>query len=601
MSGSPDDACETDAQYETVVIENVEAERTRHPKHRNPSLRRDSWLGTARYQVKPTQSRKRMRVTPPSPFEAKRLQRLRELGIMDTLPEAAFDAITELTAQICEAPIALITLVDEDRQWFKSKVGLHVTQTAREFAFCAHAILQPQDVMLVQDALLDERFVNNPLVTGEPRIRFYAGAPIVTSDGLALGTVCVIDQVPRPLSEFQRGALKAMAAVVQSLLKHSDAVLDSVSHQADRWHQQQTVMQAVGAAGTDLKAYIDKDHIYRYANRTYLDYWGLSRDQMAGLKVAELLPEHIYKSVVARQLDHALAGNEARFETVIDFSKAGPRHVQVTYIPDRQGGVGDPVGVVARIQDVEDLKEREKQLQATVELLEQKTLQQQKYFHLLSHDLKEPLNAIRNFMGLVKMECDGLLPQDSLHHVDSAIQGSERMRALIDDVRRFMEIESYQMALEEVNLNEVVREAWRDLTDVVQRQHAQLAMAELPAVQGSASLLRILFQNLLSNAIKYAREGVAPRVALSSEAKDGTLVVRVADNGIGIPIQYHEEIFLPSRRLHSRRISPGSGLGLSMCKRIAEMHRGAITVQSTEGAGSTFLIQLPGALYAGRD
>ena len=419
-----------------------------------------------------------MKVAPPSPFEAQRLQRLRELGIMDTLPDAAFDAITELAAQMGECPIALITLVDEDRQWFKSRVGLQVTQTAREFAFCAHAILQPQEVMLVEDALRDERFFDNPLVTGEPNIRFYAGAPIVTPDGLALGTVCLIDHVPRQLSAQQAATLRALATAVQSMIQHANA------------------------------------------------------------------------------------------------------------------------GIVARVRDIENLKERERQLEATVELLEQKTLQQQKYFHLLSHDLREPLNAIRNFMGLIQMECAEILPQDSLRHVDNAIRGSDRMRALIDDLRRFMEIESYQMETEDVGLNDVIGEAWQDLNDAVRRQNARLAVAALPVVQGSPSLLRILFQNLFSNAIKYAREGVAPQVTLSGEIRGHTLVVSVADNGIGIPREHHDEIFLPSRRLHSRRISPGSGLGLPMCRRIAEMHGGAITVQSVEGKGSTFAVELPGAVRA---
>lgn len=542
-----------------------------------------------------------MKVAPPSPFEAQRLQRLRELGIMDTLPDAAFDAITELAAQLCEAPIALITLVDEDRQWFKSRVGLQITQTAREFAFCAHAILQPQEVMLVEDALRDERFHDNPLVTEAPNIRFYAGAPIVTDDGLALGTVCIIDHTPRQLSAQQTAALKALATAVQSMIQHSNAVLESVSAQADRWQQQQTVMQAVGAAGIDLKAYIDKDHTYRYVNRSYLDYWGLSRSQMTGLKVSELLPEDIYKSVVEPRLDQALAGQEVRFETMIEFTRAGPRHVQVTYIPDRKEGIDPPLGIVARIQDIEDLKERERQLETTVELLEQKTLQQQKYFHLLSHDLKEPLNAIRNFMGLIQVECAEILPQDSRRHVDNAIQGSDRMRALIDDLRRFMEIESYQMEAEEVGLNDVIKEAWQDLGDAVRRQDARLVAATLPVVQGSPSLLRILFQNLFSNAIKYAREGVAPQITLSGDMRGDTLVVRVTDNGIGIPRVHHEEIFLPSRRLHPRRISPGSGLGLPMCRRIAEMHGGAITVQSVEGKGSTFAVELPGVVRAPGD
>jgi anti-sigma regulatory factor (Ser/Thr protein kinase) len=150
--------------------------------------------------------------------ETRRLAALRRYRILDTEPERAFDDLTLLASHICGTPIALISLVDAERQWFKSRVGVSMTETSRSVAFCAHAI-QQHDLYVVPDALGDDKFRNNPFVTGEPHIRFYAGAPLITHDGEALGTLCVMDRVPRTLNADQIEALEALRRQAQAQLE----------------------------------------------------------------------------------------------------------------------------------------------------------------------------------------------------------------------------------------------------------------------------------------------------------------------------------------------------------------------------------------------
>jgi anti-sigma regulatory factor (Ser/Thr protein kinase) len=150
--------------------------------------------------------------------ETGRLAALRRYKILDTEPERQFDDLVLLASQICGTPIALITLVDADRQWFKARVGMSLTETARSVSICSHAIEQP-GLFVVQDALGDQRFRDNPTVTGDPYIRFYAGAPLTTDDGHALGTLCVLDRVPRTLTREQTEALQALRRQVEAQLE----------------------------------------------------------------------------------------------------------------------------------------------------------------------------------------------------------------------------------------------------------------------------------------------------------------------------------------------------------------------------------------------
>lgn len=195
----------------------------------------------------------------PSP-EDQRLDALRRLDLMDSLPEEDFNDIVTLASEICGTPIGLVSLVDGERQWFKARIGLAVEQTPRDQAFCAHALLEPDRLMIVEDATRDERFARNPLVTESPDIRFYAGAPIFSPDGFALGTVCVIDTVPRTLSDSQAAALKALARQTSALIRLRAMNI------AQRRHSEQLQRQVTAALADDSGAHAALQQRHRIAS-----------------------------------------------------------------------------------------------------------------------------------------------------------------------------------------------------------------------------------------------------------------------------------------------------------------------------------------------
>ncbi|HYV33027.1 MAG TPA: ATP-binding protein [Candidatus Binatia bacterium] len=185
--------------------------------------------------------------------ESARLEALRAFDILDTPPEPACEDLVRLAAQICSAPIALVSLVDAERQWFQAKVGLDASQTPRDVAFSAHAILEPTKLLCVMDAAVDPRFADNPMVTGAPHVRFYAGAPLVTLQGFALGTLCVMDRVPRQLTQAQREALATLARQAVDQLELRRTRSDSRRRQQAE-EELKRAKEAADAANAELEA-----------------------------------------------------------------------------------------------------------------------------------------------------------------------------------------------------------------------------------------------------------------------------------------------------------------------------------------------------------
>ncbi|RYZ22361.1 MAG: PAS domain S-box protein, partial [Sphingobacteriales bacterium] len=276
--------------------------------------------------------------------EPRRVKALHRYQILDTVPEKEFDRLTELASLICQVPISLVSLVDDHRQWFKSRVGLEVQETSRDIAFCRYAILN-SDLFEVEDATRDTRFKENPLVTSDPHIRFYAGYPLTDPDGYAIGTLCVLDQIPRQLTENQKQSLRLLGdAALELIVKH-------------RQNQELKYLGNLFALSNDLICVAGTDGYFKKLNPAFHDVLGWDESYLLRTSFFELVHPDDLQDTLDEIAELASGKSTINFAHRFRCQNGTYRNLQWVATPEPDTGY-----LFAIARDITDEKEKERLL-----------------------------------------------------------------------------------------------------------------------------------------------------------------------------------------------------------------------------------------------
>ena len=529
---------------------------------------------------------------PLPPNEAQRIEELRRFAVLDTPPEKAFDNITELAARIFKVPIASVTLIDEDRQWFKSCFGLETREVGRNIAFCAHAILH-DEVMVVPDACEDARFAENPLVTGAPHIRFYAGAPLRTAAGLNLGTLCIIDTKPRRLTKANIATLAGLAALVvdEIQLRHE---IGERRRAAENLRLLKAVVQQSSESVMITTAEVDlPGPEIVFVNPAFTKVTGYTAEEALG-KTPRILQGLKTERCVLDGVRARLISGEAFQGETINYRKDGSEFViswDISPIRDEAGRVTHFIGFQ---RDATERNRAAAALQQAKEEAERANRAKSEFLSRMSHELRTPLHAILGFAQLLEIEGQSAEDAESVAQI---LRAGSHLLGLINEVLDIARVESGKLALtpEPVSVRATLEEALSLVKPLAAERRVRLEplAGELDCeVLSSAQRFRQVILNLLSNAVKFNREGGT--VAISCEKTRDCLRIKITDTGRGLSAESIAKLFVPFERLDvSDTVIEGAGLGLSLSKHLIEAMGGRIGVESKLGEGTTFWVELP--------
>ncbi len=504
------------------------------------------------------------------PNEAQRLEALKSYQIIDTLAEQEFDNLTKIASHIFDAPIALITLLDEKRQWFKSKVGLEANETPREVSFCQYAIMDKK-ALVVEDAASDKRFEDNPLVTNDPNIRFYAGYPITTQEGYGLGTLCVIDDKPRTATEQQLELLEGLAETAMSLIE-----CRKTNHKLE-------IYKRFFDESLNLLCIVDTKGVCQQVNPFFTQKLGWPEEALLNRPLMDFFHPDDQEEAY-RQLEKLNQGiPTVAFENRLRKKDGTYLWVQWNCQPDTQAGK-----LFAIAYDITPLKQQNKALN---EAIHYKDI----FLSNMSHEIRTPMNAIIGFADL--LERTPLNPTQA-EYLDAISVAGNNLLAIINDILDLSKIEAGKIELESSPV--ALRKLLKDAVKLSQskadekglRLKASIDMEAPEYVLSDATRLHQILVNLISNAVKFTETGqVTVRLdAERREAQCANLCFQVIDTGIGIAPQDLERIFERFEQASQPRevLFGGTGLGLSIVKMLTELMGGHVEVDSEVGEGTAF-------------
>lgn len=502
--------------------------------------------------------------------ELHRLQALNSYKVMDTRSDPALDEITDMAADICDVPIALVSLVDDCRQWFKSAVGLDAPETSKDIAFCSHAI-NGRDIFEIPNTLKDDRFFDNPLVTGDPNIRFYAGMPLISEDGFALGTLCVIDTKPKQLDARQRKYLKTLAREVMSRLE---------LQRKNRYLEDANALhELITETNQDYIFVKDKDFKIVKANSAFISlYPEEMRSRIIGFTTLE-----DYKPEEAQEFlkddKQALAeGRIEKFES-IEFPDGRQRTLFTTKVRF-EDKAGEPyvLGVARDVTEREDL----------IASLKKSNEDLEEFAYIASHDLKSPLNAVKSLLALLESDLAEIADEDAQLHFQMINTRINRMTQLLTDLLSYARVgkeehQPEQLSLEATTLSCIALiDKPEDFN--VSVIDCQIDLPKLP--------LELVLTNLLSNAVKH-HNNTKGNILVSADASSTHYTIKVCDDGPGIPDEYRAKVFEKFQKLESRDEVEGSGLGLSMVLKMVKHYGGEVTINANQPQGTCFSLIWP--------
>lgn len=523
--------------------------------------------------------------------ELQRLQALQSYAVLDTPDESLLDDLTQLASHICQTPIALVSLVDSERQWFKSKVGLGARQTPRDLAFCAHAILQPEQVFQVPDARLDPRFADNALVTDEPHICFYAGAPLLTPDQLPLGTLCVIDHVPRQLTDSQMEAMRTLGRHVMAVLELNRTMARLQAEQAvNRLLARAAEQSPVQILMTDAQGHIT------YANPTF--------ERASGYSEAELLGQTPQVMQAANTADNS--GSSTHTDLWDTLRSGQPWQCQLEYHRKDGDSLWDHVDVWPVLDDdgnishcllfKTDISEQRRNRQRLLA----KNEELKGFAYSVSHDLKAPLRGISGYAQELVRKHQEALSERGQFCVGQIISAAKNLDQLIEDLLKYSRLDSEAVTTTPVQLDTLINGILRDRAHTLEEMGVVLDLKVPPiTLETWERGLQQVLANLIDNAIKYSRHGAPARITIVAESHPDCCRVSVADNGIGFDMQYHDRIFGLFNRLVRPAEFEGTGAGLAIVKKLVEKLGATIRAESVPGQGATFYLELPAHLKQG--